>query len=85
MLIWDSRPIGKDPLTVLTGFQKFCYKACDSASTASRIRALWAATSGETIPLRDVSEALEALTLNRLMIKLGNWYLALAVDGNLLN
>jgi ribosomal peptide maturation radical SAM protein 1 len=85
LLIWDSRPIGNSPLTVLTGFQKFCYKACDSASTASRIHALWASTAGEAIPLRDVSEALEAFTLNRLMIKLGNSYLALAVDGNRLN
>lgn len=85
MLIWDSRPIRNDPLTVLTGFQEFCYKACDSASTPSRIRDLWASASGEAIPLRDVSEALEALTLNRLMIKMGNWYLALAVDGNLIN
>ena len=83
MLIWDSRPIGTNALTVLTGFQKFCYKACDSASTAARIRLLWASTSGEAIPLHDVNEALEALTLNRLMIKLGNWYLALAIDGNL--
>jgi Radical SAM superfamily len=85
MLIWDSRPIGKNPLTVLTGFKKFCYKACDSASTASRIRALWASTSGEAIPLHDVNEALEVLTRDRLMIKFGNWYLALAVDGNRLN
>jgi ribosomal peptide maturation radical SAM protein 1 len=81
MLIWDSRPIAKRPLTVLTGLQKFCFKACDSASTASRIRAFCEATSGEAIAPRDVNEALEVLTQNRLMLRLGDSYLALAVEG----
>jgi ribosomal peptide maturation radical SAM protein 1 len=81
VLIWDSRPIANGPLTVLTGLQKFCFKACDAASTASRIRASWEATSGEPIATRDVDEALEALTRRQLMLRLGESYLALAVEG----
>ena len=83
LLIWDSRPVAKDPLTVLTGFEKFCYKACDAASTASRIKVSWETISGEPIGLDKVNEVLEAFRLNGLMVKSGNHFLSLAIDGNL--
>lgn len=82
MLIWDSRPIAIEPLTVLTGLQRFCYKACDAGSTTSQISVAWETTSGEAIAPDDLLKVLERFLKSGLMLRIGDSFLALAVNGD---
>jgi len=79
LLIWDFRPVANEVLTVLKGYEKFSYMACDRIRTATQVVDLSKSCSADG-PLTEekVSEALDSLTKRGLMIRHGNSYLALA-------
>jgi len=79
LLIWDFRPVAGEVLTVLTGYERFSYMACDRIRTAPQIVDLWRANSADG-PLTEakVSETLNSFAERGLMVKQGNSYLALA-------
>jgi hypothetical protein len=82
LLIWDFRPIAKRRLTVLSGFRRFLYMACDQTMTARQLLNLWRKHSGEAITETDVSKALDDFVSQYLMIRSDNSYLALATSAS---
>jgi hypothetical protein len=81
LLIFDFRPIAKRNLTFLSGLKKFLYQACDQiASFRQLLGTLSQTKSLSSINESDVSEALEELVSQKLLIKSRDYYLALATS-----
>ena len=79
LLVWDLRPAGRTPLTILRGADRFLYRACDAAIDVRRLvdcldHSIEDPASGDVIERR-----LESLVESRLMVRDGTRYLALAV------
>jgi ribosomal peptide maturation radical SAM protein 1 len=83
LLIWDSRPIATQPLIVLEDHQKFIYMACDQIRTPGQILDLCNAHLSKSIDIAMIERSLETLTDQRIMIRQGDSYLALAVPRSL--
>ncbi len=79
LLIWDWRPIAPTELVVLSGYKKFVYQACDQMQTAKQVHEAWRAQNNQSITVVEISVALDELTDQKLMIKSGESYLALAI------
>ena len=84
LLIWDLRPMARKPLTVLSGYRKFCYMACDQIMTARQVFGLWQKNSTESLDETSVEDLLDEFTDLGLMIKSKNSYLALALASRVL-
>jgi len=79
LLIWDLRPIAQDLLTVLAGLQRALYLACDGIRTVRQLRQVAEQHSGETVSEREIEKLLQPLVEAKLMLRVGNSYLSLAV------
>jgi len=79
LLLWDFRPVAKEVLTVLKGYERFAYTACDQIRTVRQVVDLWRISSADRpIKEADVREALDSFTERALMVRQGDSYLALA-------
>ena len=79
LLLWDFRPIARERLTVLTGYEKFAYMVCDQIMTTRQVFDLWRSYSANTlINQTDVRAALDSFVERGLMVKQEDSYLALA-------
>jgi hypothetical protein len=83
LLLWDSRPMATEPLTVLTGQQKFAYMACDEIRTPRQILESWKSHSDQPLDQTTIRRALDVLTGKGLMLKQDDSYLSLAVPRTL--
>jgi ribosomal peptide maturation radical SAM protein 1 len=81
LLIWDSRPIGTEPLTIFTGREKHVYLSCDQVKTPQQILRLCRSHCDESIEMSDIMSALESFIARKIMIRNGDSYLALAAAG----
>ena len=79
LLVWDTRPVAAEALTVLTGRRKFVYMACDQIRTARQVAELWRKGSDEALDEAEVQDALDSFTERGLMLRQENSYLSLAV------
>ncbi|MBI3932940.1 MAG: RiPP maturation radical SAM protein 1 [Acidobacteria bacterium] len=77
LLLWDLRPSGREPLTVLRGVERTLYRTCDAASDVRQLAS--AASNGSELPPDEIDRRLEPLMAQGLLIKDGPRYLALAV------
>jgi len=83
LAIWDFRPIAKRRLTLLSGFQKFIYQACDEVMTPRRLLDLWQQSNSDgRITESDVIKVLEELVRQNLIIRSKASYLALAISAS---
>ncbi len=79
LLLWDFRPVAKEVLTVLKGFERFAYMTCDQIRTVRQIVDLWRTSSADRpINQAEIREALDSFTERGLMVRQGDSYLALA-------
>jgi ribosomal peptide maturation radical SAM protein 1 len=79
LLIWDTRPARRAPLTALRGVDRLLYKACDSACGARGLAESVASDGGGPISPEEVARRLEPLLERGLMVRDASRYLALAV------
>ena len=79
LLVWDTRPMSRAPLTALRGADRALYRACDSARGAGQLAESVASGDGGPISTDDVARRLEPLLERGLMVKDGSRYLALAI------
>lgn len=79
LFIWDHRPIGKEPLTVLSGLQKFLYIECDSAQSISHLMRTAETYTSKEYSQEEIEQLLQPIMDNHLMIKDGDSYLSLAI------
>src|SRR5215210_3459350 len=79
LLIWDLRPIAREPLTTLKGALARVYAACDSMCHLGRLCELLARETGETFTEAAVEEILQPLVDRDLLMRDGSYYLALAI------
>jgi ribosomal peptide maturation radical SAM protein 1 len=79
LLLWDFRPIARERLTVLTGYEKFAYMMCDQIMTTRQVFDLWRSYSANTlINQTEVRAALDSFVERGLMVRQEDSYLALA-------
>lgn len=79
LLIWDLRPISKEHLVFLTGWQRILYMACDVACSAKQLCHIVAQHKQPAIPQEEIQKILDHFVKRRLMICEGNSYLSLAI------
>lgn len=79
LLIWDLRPIAREPLTTLRGALAKLYAACDSMCHVGRLCEMLARETGETFTEAEVEETLQPLVDRDLMVHDGSYYLSLAI------
>jgi hypothetical protein len=77
LLIWDLRPVARQPLTVLRGLDRALYQACDAACDLRQLSQV--AGNGDGPGPDEVERRLAHLTARGLLWKDGSRYLALAV------
>jgi ribosomal peptide maturation radical SAM protein 1 len=78
LLLWDFRPMARERLTVLTGYERFSYMACDQIKTPRQVVDLWRKNSDTLINQTDIRDALDSFSERGLMINQEDSYLALA-------
>ena len=78
LLVWDLRPAGREPLTVLRGIDRTLYQACQ---VAPDLRQLTRTAGSDVVPSapEEIEERLQPLRDRGLLVKDGARYLALAV------
>lgn len=79
LLVWDLRPVSREPLTLLTGLDRVLYQACDAASDLRQLAQIAERESGQPVPPDEVARRLEPLSSRGLLLKDGARHLALAV------
>jgi len=79
LLVWDLRPVSREPLTLLSGLDRILYQACDAASDLRQLAQAVERDTGQPIPPDEVARRLEPLSARGLLLKDGVRYLALAV------
>ncbi|HEY0737385.1 MAG TPA: RiPP maturation radical SAM C-methyltransferase [Herpetosiphonaceae bacterium] len=79
LLIWDLRPIARQPLTVLRDLQQLLYVACDSARNLNQLRQIVQEHTGAPIATAEVEELLRPLLEQGLMLREDQSYLSLAI------
>jgi len=80
IFIWDQRPIASQSLTILSGFQKTLYTACDTIRSLTQLKKLLKNQNDKTCTDMEVERFLEPILRQKLMIKEGKRYLSLAVS-----
>ena len=79
LLIWDSRPVARDRLTILTDLHRALYLRCDAVSTLQELKDTAEQSSGESFSVQEIEELLEEIIDRGLMIRDHHSYLSLAV------
>lgn len=79
LLIWDLRPIAREPLIALQGALARLYAACDAMCHLGRLAEILAQETGEAITEARVAETLQPLVDRDLLVRDGSYYLALAI------
>lgn len=84
LLLCDFRPISTVPLTILSEYKRLLYVSCDSAKTPEQVYKLLLSKNFTSLNL-NINNIIELLNLfvdKRLMIKIHNSYLSLAIPTN---
>ncbi len=79
LLVWDTRPASRAPLTALRGVDRLLYQACDATCGVRGLTEAMASRTGENITPAEVERRLEPLLHRGLMMRDGSRYLALAI------
>jgi ribosomal peptide maturation radical SAM protein 1 len=79
LVIVDSRPPARAPLTILRGLEKALYEACDSVTNPSSLSATLERAGFERLSEAAIAGSLESLVERGLVLRDGPRYLALAV------
>lgn len=84
LLIWDFRPVARERLVVLNGYERVAYMACDRIKTAKQVVDITHDVSGmEHVSAGEVRAALTSFVDLGLMINQGDTYLSLAFEKSL--
>jgi hypothetical protein len=79
LLVWDLRPMSREPLTVLSGIDRILYQSCDGVCDLRQLAEVAAREAGQTLPLEEVARRLEELSARGLLLQDGARCLALAL------
>src|SRR2546426_2935374 len=79
LLLWDLRPAGRSPLTVLRGADRILYQACDSACDLRQLAESLERSSEGPLPPDEIPGRLAPLVERGLLVRDGARYLALAI------
>jgi ribosomal peptide maturation radical SAM protein 1 len=80
LLIWDLRPISRQPLLVLSGLDRVLYQACDAACDVRQLVKVAADQGLGSADIAEVSDRLEPLVAQGVLLHEGSRYLALAIS-----
>ena len=80
LLIWDLRPISRQPLVVLSGIDRVLYQACDAACDVRQLVQIVAAEGQPDASVGDIAERLQPLVDQGLLLREGSRYLGLAIS-----
>ncbi|MFD9332946.1 RiPP maturation radical SAM C-methyltransferase [Streptomyces sp. NPDC060028] len=83
--ILDTRPVAPSREVVLAGLAHRVHRACDRAATVQRVHGELITDGGSPVRVEEVQRQLDALVEARLLVRLGQRYLALAVRGEMPN
>lgn len=83
LMIWDTRPVSRRPLSVVEGPQCLLYEACDETKTVSQLRRLVHNELGQDVSHGRIEEWLRPLLEDGWMLREGNSFLSLAVTQEL--
>jgi ribosomal peptide maturation radical SAM protein 1 len=78
LLIWDLRPAGQQPLSIVDGLDRVLYQACDAACDVRQLVTI-AQTAGVDATIDEVVARLEPLVEQGLLLRDGSRFLALAI------
>jgi ribosomal peptide maturation radical SAM protein 1 len=79
LLLWDLRPAGRSPLTVIRGVDRILYQACDVASDLRRLADCLERNAEGALPPDIIERRLDPLVARGLIVRDGSRYLALAI------
>jgi len=79
LLLWDLRPAGRSPLTVISGPDRILYQACDRACDLRQLAECLARSAEGPLPAEGIERRLEPLVERGLLVRDGSRYLALAI------
>lgn len=79
LLLWDLRPAGHRPLTVLRSLDRLLHQACDAACGVQQLAQAVERPGGGAVPPEEIERRLEPLVAGGLVVRDGPRYLALAV------
>ena len=80
LLIWDLRPISRQPLLVLSGLDRVLYQACDAACDVRQLVQIAAAEGQPDASVGDITERLQPLVDQGVLLREGSRYLGLAIS-----
>jgi ribosomal peptide maturation radical SAM protein 1 len=79
LFLWDLRPAGQKPLTLLRGLDRILYQACDAACDLRQLAGTAARAGFSSLADDEIEARLEPLVEGGLLIREGARHLALAV------
>jgi ribosomal peptide maturation radical SAM protein 1 len=79
LLLWDLRPAGRSPLTVLGGADRLLYQACDSACDLRQLDEMLGRSIEGPLSPDAIEQRLAPLVERGLLVRDGSRYLALAI------
>jgi ribosomal peptide maturation radical SAM protein 1 len=79
LLIWDLRPISRQPLFVLSGIDRALYRACDSACDVRQLAQIAATEGLPDVSIGQITERLQPLVDQGVLLREGSRYLSLAI------
>jgi ribosomal peptide maturation radical SAM protein 1 len=79
LLVWDLRPIARQPLTVLSGILRSAYLACDAACGRNKLLEVLSTEVGHRLTGEALEDLLSPLIERGLMIADSQMYLSLAI------
>lgn len=80
LLIWDLRPISRQPLLVLSGIDRVLYQACDAACDVRQLVQIAASQGQPDVSVGDITERLQPLVDQGVLLREGSRYLGLAIS-----
>lgn len=79
LLIWDLRPVSRQPLIVLDRIEKVLYQACDAACDVRHLVQIGATEDLPSPSAEEITDRLDALVEGGLLLRNQSRYLALAI------
>lgn len=79
LLVWDSRSVARDTLTILTDLHRTLYLRCDAVCTIQELKAAAEQSTSEQFSVQEIEALLEPVIDRGLMIRDQHSYLSLAV------
>lgn len=79
LVMWDSRPVSRQRLAILEGFERLCYEACDGVTSALKISRNLARQGVSRANPQEIEKTLISFCENGLAVTHGGRYLALAL------